>query len=288
MKISLPHLERPVASCRVHAVAALLAATLAGCAAGPYRLDTTHTAAAQASRVQTLVLHYTAEDEPASLRVLTTTAVSSHYLVGGGAHPVVYRLVDESRSAQHAGLSEWQGRTFLNASSIGIEIVNAGWHDTPAGRGWAPYPPAQVDAVVALVKDIVRRHHIAPSRVVGHSDIAPSRKQDPGPLFPWARLAAEGLVTWPDAQVAARVRPGFEAQLPPLAWFQQRLAQVGYAVPQDGQGEADTRLVLQAFQMKYRPADIGGQADAETAALLEALTCEGCSTLRTAPPDGED
>lgn len=270
-------------------VALLLPLTLlASCTTAPYRLDTSHAAAAHDSRVQVLVLHYTAENEPDSMNILTTTTVSSHYLVTEGPQPVVYRLVDESRSAHHAGVSSWQGRTALNASSIGIEIVNAGWHDTPAGRGWAPYPPAQVDAVVALVKDIVRRHRIAPSRVVGHSDIAPSRKQDPGPLFPWARLAAEGLVTWPDAQVAARVRPGFEAQLPPLAWFQQRLAQVGYAVPQDGQGEADTRLVLQAFQMKYRPADIGGQADAETAALLEALTCEGCSTLRAAPPAGED
>lgn len=267
---------------------ALLAATLlAGCAAGPYRLDTRHTAAAQASRVQTLVLHYTAEDEPASLRLLTTTAVSSHYLVGGGAHPVVYQLVDEGRSAQHAGLSEWQGRTFLNASSIGIEIVNDGARDTPAGRSWAPYPPEQVDAVVALVKDIVRRHQIPPDRVLAHSDIAPQRKLDPGPLFPWARLAAEGLVHWPDAAVAAATRPGFEAAPPGLAWFQQRLAQVGYKVPQGGQGAEETRRVLQAFQMKYRPARHDGEPDAETAALLEGLTCAACTTRPTPPPAAE-
>ena len=218
-----------------------------------------------------LVLHYTAENEADALRILTTTPVSSHYLVGAGARPVVYRLVDESRSAHHAGVGEWQGRTFVNASSIGIEIVNDGWRDTPAGRQWMPYPPEQVEAVVALVKDIVRRHRIGPDRVVGHSDIAPLRKQDPGPLFPWARLAAEGLVRWPDAAVAAAARPGFEAALPELAWFQQRLARVGYKVPQGGQGEDETRAVLQAFQMKYRPARHDGTPDAETAAMLDAL-----------------
>jgi N-acetylmuramoyl-L-alanine amidase len=263
------------------------AALLAGCAAGPYRLDTRHASPAHGSRVQLLVLHYTADDEPASLRTLTTTPVSSHYLVGGGARPVVYRLVDEGRAAHHAGLSEWQGRTWLNASSIGIEIVNAGWRDTPAGRRWMPYPPEQVDAVLALVKDIVRRHGIRPDRVVAHSDIAPTRKQDPGPLFPWARLASEGLVSWPDTAVAAAARPGFEAALPELAWFQQRLAQVGYKVPQGGQGPDETRLVLQAFQMKYRPARCDGMPDAETAALLEGLTCAACATAAAPPPDGE-
>jgi N-acetylmuramoyl-L-alanine amidase len=259
------------------AAAGVVAALLAGCANGPYRLDTSYDAAAHDSRVMLLVLHYTAEDEPTSLRVLTTTGVSSHYLVGTGARPVVYRLVDEGRAAHHAGPSEWQGRTFLNASSIGIEIVNDGWRDTPAGRSWMPYPPQQVEAVVALVKDIVRRHGISPDRVVAHADIAPTRKQDPGPLFPWARLADEGLVRWPDAGVAAAARPGFEAQLPEPAWFQQRLAQVGYKVPQVGQGEDETRLVLQAFQMKYRPARCDGTADAETAALLEGLTCAACN-----------
>ena len=268
------------------ALATPAAATLlAGCAVGPYRLDTSHASPAHDSRVQLLVLHYTAEDEPTSLRALTVTPASSHYLVGVGARPVVYRLVDEDRSAHHAGLSEWQGRTYLNASSIGIEIVNAGWRDTPAGRSWMPYPPEQVEAVVALVKDIVRRHRIRPDRVVAHSDIAPTRKQDPGPLFPWARLAAAGLVRWPDATVAAAVRPGFEAALPELAWFQQRLSQVGYKVPQGGQGVDETRWVLQAFQMKYRPARHDGTPDAETAALLEGLTCPACITVSEPPPE---
>ena len=252
---------------------ALLAALLLGACAGPtLRLDTRHSAQAQASRVQFLILHYTSEDEARSLQVLTEGPVSSHYLVGDGDPPVVYRLVDEDRTAFHAGASEWQGRRFLNASAIGIEIVNAGWRDGPDGRTWAPYPPSQVGAVVALVRDVVRRHDIRPDRVLAHSDIAPGRKQDPGPLFPWQRLADEGLVRWPDAAAAQAARPGFEAVLPGADWFQDRLARVGYAVPRSGVHDEATRQVLQAFQMKYRPARHDGEPDAETAALLQALT----------------
>ena len=257
-------------SIRYRVVSALLAVLLAGCSTLP--MQTLDNAKSQASRVQFLVLHYTVENEADSLRILTQQAVSSHYLVGGPPHFTVYRLVPEDRLATHAGPSEWQGANRLNATSIGIEIVNRGWWDTPEGRQWEPYPPEQVEKIVALVKDIVQRHQIRPDRVIGHSDIAPGRKQDPGVLFPWKRLADEGLVRWPDAARAAQLKPGFETQLPDAAWFQAKLAEVGYKVPRDGQLNQDTRDVIQAFQMKYRPAKYDGEPDAETAALLAALT----------------
>lgn len=253
----------------VLAAGLLVAALLGSCST--LRIDTRHSAAGQASRVQFLVLHYTAEDEPTSLSLLTTGRVSSHYLVGAGDAPVVYRLVPDDRLAHHAGLSEWQGHRLLNASSIGIEIVNAGWRDTPTGRAWAPYSEGQVAAVVTLVEDLVRRHGIRPDRVLGHSDIAPTRKQDPGPLFPWHRLAERGLVAWPDAQAVATARVAFDTALPDWTWFRQRLSAVGYAVPAD---DADPQMqqVLQAFQMKYRPSRHDGERDAETAALLQVLS----------------
>ena len=248
---------------------ALAACLLAAGCAGP-AIDTRYSAASQDSRVRFLVLHFTSTDFASSLEILTEGPVSSHYLVRDDP-PTVYRLVDEARRAYHAGSSYWQGHAQLNASSIGIEIVNEGFRGTAAGGAWQPYPPGQVDAVVTLVKSIVRRHDIRPDRIVGHSDIAPQRKVDPGPMFPWKRLADEGLIPWPDARAVAQRRAAFEAALPDAAWFQRRLAQHGFDVPQTGELDAATRNVLMVFQMKYRPERFDGLADAQTAALLDVL-----------------
>ena len=267
-------------------VATLMLALLAGCATGPIgpKIDTTYNAKGQSSRARFLVLHYTVADKPTSIKILTEQQVSAHYLLTDDPQPVVYRLVDETRAAYHAGNSSWKNYTQLNNSSIGIEIVNAGWKDTPAGRVFAPFPQTQVDALVGLVKDIVQRHGIAPENVLGHSDIAPQRKQDPGPLFPWLQLARAGLVVWPDANRVAAVRPAFEALLPDVGWFQRKLATHGYALQQTGVLDQQTRTVLAAFQMKYRPLDIAGNLDAETATLLEVLTTPANAPLPVVVP----
>jgi N-acetylmuramoyl-L-alanine amidase len=243
---------------------------LAGCAGG-LRIDDSHRAASQGPRVDLLIIHYTALDFADSLRVLTQQVVSSHYLVGIDP-PTIYRLVDEGQRANHAGVSAWDRRHLVNTSSIGIEIVNQGYVDTPEGRRYTPYPPQQIEAVVRLVRDIVRRWGIPPARVIGHSDIAPGRKQDPGPLFPWKRLADEGLALWFDEARAEALRPVYEQQLPELAWFQRRLAQLGYLVPLDGLPGKATQDVLVSFQMRFRPARYDGEPDAQTAAILAALT----------------
>jgi N-acetylmuramoyl-L-alanine amidase len=249
-----------------------LAALLGGCAGGP-AINTSHRAQGQDSRVLFLILHYTDENFANSLRILTQRQVSSHYLLSDETPPRIYRLVDEDRRAWHAGESHWKGHAMLNASSIGIEIVNLGQRAAADGtRSFTPYPPAQIDLLVALVKDIVTRHQIRPDRVLGHSDIAPQRKIDPGPAFPWKRLADEGLVAWPDAARVAALLPGHQAELPAVAWFQQELATLGFKVPTSGLLDDETRRVLAAFQMKYRPARHDGSPDAETAALLQALT----------------
>lgn len=246
------------------------AAALAGCAGGP-PVDTRYRSVSQGPRVDLLVIHYTALDFETSLRVLTRQVVSSHYLVDVDP-PTIYRLVDEDQRANHAGVSAWERRHLVNTSSIGIEIVNPGYSDTPEGRRFAPYPERQIDAVIALVRDIVQRWGIPKERVVGHSDIAPGRKQDPGPMFPWKRLADAGLALWFDEARAAALRPGFEAELPPVGWFQQRLAHLGYFVPLAGELDPATRDVLVSFQMRFRPARHDGEPDAETAAILAALT----------------
>ena len=250
---------------------------LGACVTAPLHIDTRHESAIQASRVQFLILHYTVADFEDSLDILTGTkrGVSVHYLVS--EDPVqVYQLVDESRLARHAGESYWNGMTTLNASSIGIEIVNPGYVDTPEGRVYAPYPQAQIDTVIQLSKDIVARHGIAPGHVLGHADIAPGRKQDPGPMFPWKQLADAGLVPWLDAdQVAARLAHYQTQPLPDAAWFQQRLAKVGYRMPQTGEWDQTTHNVLSTFQMKYRPANIDGKPDTETAAYLDVASTPG-------------
>jgi N-acetylmuramoyl-L-alanine amidase len=252
-------------------VATLLIALLAGCVTGP-QYDKTYTAKGQSSRARFLVLHYTVSDRPASIKILTEQQVSAHYLLTDEPKPTIYNLVDETNAAWHAGNSSWKNFTQLNNSSIGIEIVNPGWQDTPNGRVYAPFPQYQIDALIPLVRDIVTRHHITPDNVLGHSDIAPLRKQDPGPMFPWKQLADAGLVAWPDATRVAVVTPVFQAQLPDVAWYQKKLATWGYALVQSGILDEQTRAVLSAFQMKYRPANIDGTPDVETAALLEALT----------------
>lgn len=243
---------------------------LAGCAGGP-PIDRTYTSRSQDSRAQFLIIHYTAGGFQGSLKWLTEGPVSSHYLVNDNP-PTIYGLVDENRRAYHAGVSSWKGNTQLNASSIGIEIVNLGSTRTPEGQMWFDYPEAQIEAVVALVKKIVMEHDIKPDRILAHSDIAPQRKTDPGPRFPWKRLADEGLIRWPDANLVALRRPDFESQLPDVEWFQRNLAQHGFVVPLNGELDKETRNVIIAFQMKYRPANFDGTPDAETAALLDVLT----------------
>jgi N-acetylmuramoyl-L-alanine amidase len=261
----------------------LLAAMLAGCATGP-RIDHTYTAKGQSPRVKFVVLHYTVSDRPSSIKILTEQQVSAHYLLTDEPNPTIYGLVDESQQAWHAGNSSWKGFTQLNTSSIGIEIVNPGWKDSPQGRAYFPFPQSQIDALIPLLKDIVQRYHVPPENVIGHTEIAPGRKQDPGPLFPWYRLAQEGLIVWPDAARVAAVRPVFEAQLPDAAWFQQKLAKHGYGITQSGVFDDGTRNVLSAFQSKFRPANLDGNADAETAAMLEVLTTPAGTPLPVMPP----
>ena len=243
---------------------------LAGCAVGP-KVDRSMNARSQDSRVRYIVIHYTAMDRQGSLHELSEEGVSSHYLITDGPSPKVFGLVDEDRRAYHAGLSSWRRDTQLNASSIGIEIVNPGYRNTPEGRVWSEFQQSQIDLLIPLLKDIARRHGVTPDRVLGHSDIAPQRKEDPGPKFPWKQLADAGLVQWPDAAQVQRRLPEFAAKLPEPAWFQGRLSSIGYAVPQNGVLDAATRKVLAAFQMKYRPANVDGNPDAQTAALLAAL-----------------
>ncbi len=248
------------------------AAALSACA-GPQsptglKIDRSIQAVSQSSRVSFVVLHYTVADTPRALDILSNRNVSSHYLITDDEPPRVYQLVDESRRAWHAGQSEWYGRSDLNAASIGIEIVNRG----PVNGGWQPYSESQIRTLMALLKDVVARHQILSRNVVGHSDIAPQRKQDPGPAFPWKRLADAGLGRWYDEAKAARLTERYRRDgLPPVQVIQEKLRRAGYAAPDTGVLDTATRRVLRAVQMHYRPTRYDGEPDAQTLAILDAL-----------------
>lgn len=203
--------------------------------------------------IRHLILHYTGMVSAAAAedRLCDPAAeVSAHYLVHEDG--AIVQLVAESARAWHAGRSWWRGAHDLNSSSIGIEISNPG-HDW----GYRPFPEVQMQAVVALVGEIVGRHHIAPACVLGHSDIAPTRKADPGELFPWQRLAARGLALAAPAVLPSD--PGWSE-----GEFATRLHQFGYEV-------SDLRAATIAFQRHFRPANVDGRIDAETRATLRAL-----------------
>jgi N-acetylmuramoyl-L-alanine amidase len=200
--------------------------------------------------IDMLVLHYTGmQTAEAALERLCDPAakVSAHYMIDEDG--TVYALVPEELRAWHAGVSYWAGARDINARSIGIELVNPG-HEF----GYRAFPEAQIGALTELAGAILTRHPIPAWRVLGHSDVAPLRKDDPGELFPWGRLAGQGIGLWPskgadpgDAQVAALlVRFGYDP-------------------------EAALEKTLAAFQRHFRPARVDGMADAETRALLAGL-----------------
>ncbi len=245
----------------------------------PYRL-VSWPSASQDSRIQFLILHYTDSDDDQSLRVLTdgSRKVSAHYLVpreNTGLPFPIYQLVLDDQRAWHAGKSRWQDQAGLNASSLGIEIVNHGYPQDQSGlpidqRDWQPFTEAQIAAVGTLTHDLAAHYRIPPTQVLAHSDVAPERKTDPGSRFPWQRLHDDyGVGAWPDE---TRVKELIQ-QTPPsdaLSW-QKSLGRYGYSVAQSGNWDEATRQVLRAFQLHFRPTKVSGEPDTESWARLQAL-----------------
>jgi len=206
----------------------------------------------RAAVVDMLVVHYTGMPTADHARARLTdpaAKVSAHYLIDEDGR--IEALVAESRRAWHAGLAWWGGETDINSRSIGLELVNPG-HEF----GYRPFPEAQIAALIPLVQGILSRHPIPPYHVVAHADIAPTRKEDPGELFPWQRLAEQhGIGLWPCGEP---VNP------PPLPVVLAGLAHYGYDV-------SDPRAALVAFQRHFRPWALTGEPDPETCGRLRAL-----------------
>jgi N-acetylmuramoyl-L-alanine amidase len=215
-----------------------------------------------------LLLHYTGMQtaEAAVTRLRDPEAkVSAHYVVDEDGS--ILRLVAEERRAWHAGKSWWKGETDVNAVAIGIEIVNPG-HEW----GYRAFPDAQIDAVIALIDDIRARWAIEDARILGHSDVAPTRKQDPGERFPWKRLAEhrQGLWFEPAAERIAALAPPLSVGDTGLGVhvLQAGLHRLGYEPLPDGVYSEETRITVEAFQRHWRPSKVDGVADGETRATL--------------------
>jgi N-acetylmuramoyl-L-alanine amidase len=218
--------------------------------------------------IDILLLHYTGmPDDRQALAWLCDprSNVSSHYFVESDGQ--VLQLVPEDRRAWHAGASLWGGESDVNSRSIGIEIANAGH---PGGL--PDYPGAQIEAVIALCREIVERHPIAPYRVLGHSDVAPGRKLDPGERFPWARLAAEGIGHFVEPspiiedEILGRSDAGAQVEA-----VQALLALYGYGIEISGVFDQRTEDVVAAFQRHFRAAQVDGVADRSTIETLQRL-----------------
>lgn len=246
------------------------------------------------SRISMVVIHHTTSDYQEALRILTVPSerpVSAHYLIpepGDPSYPGrklrVHQLVPEAGRAWHAGSSYWSEKTGLNDQSIGIELVNQAY----CRRSSGPWPlathtedricfyPDFADGQIRLLTDLLgqilqRYPDIRATDIVGHADIAPDRKIDPGPRFPWQRLYRLGYGAWYDDATVVKYWKRFSEQPLPLENIQQALHAYGYGIAVSGENDQHTRNVIRAFQMHFRPQEVSGMASAETAAVLFAL-----------------
>jgi N-acetylmuramoyl-L-alanine amidase len=250
----------------------------------------------QDTRVRVIVIHHTSEDFAGSLNVLTKKSsrpVSSHYLIPEPLDPSyaeeelkLYQLVPEEARAWHAGGSYWDSKTALNDMSIGIEIVN----ETYCRNAEANVAPAQSEVTESricffpdfaesqivmltdLLKGILERHsEVTPTNIVGHSDVAPQRKIDPGPRFPWQRLYKLGYGAWFDDDTVVKYWEQFRQAMPSVLTLQSALHEYGYGIEITGENDEQSRNVIRAFQMHFVPFRVTSEFDAESAAILYAL-----------------
>ena len=239
--------------------------------------------------IDMLVLHYTGmQTGQAALDRMRDEAagVSAHYMLWEDG--CVVQLVGEDKRAWHAGVSKWQGDDDLNSRSIDLEIVNGG-HDWPLSGGeLPPYPDAQIEALIELCLSILDRWDIPANRIVGHSDIAPTRKQDPGEHFPWETLAQAGIGLWPDAGTSATgdsttlekepgligrgLSSGDEGEA--VGRLQDMLVGIGYDLPTTGRYDEFTEACVRAFQLRWVQDRVSGTADLSTLKRIENVEAD--------------
>ena len=261
---------------------------LIGCVATTeprYVIDSeTYQATGKSERIKTIVLHYTVSDNDRSIKTLTTGNVSAHYLILDSDDDKIYNLVPESQRAWHAGNSGFASRTILNDTSIGIEIVNSGikheYRDA-LKNGALDYHPyehyvefdeLQIKKVGQLVQDLAKRYDISPKNIIGHADMAPSRKIDPGAKFPWQQLYFDyGIGAWYDEFDKQFFMHQDTFAAATIADIKQAFREYGYQINDSDEWDKASHNVVYAFQLHFRPQQPTGELDLETYAILKAL-----------------
>ena len=242
------------------------------------------------TRIRFVVIHYTSIDWENSLKVLTNERyeVSSHYLIPEGGDDTysdqikIFQLVDEENRAWHAGISKWEERTNINDQSIGIELVNQAECSVRQGSQYdytnnyiclfSEFDSDQIDQLILLLKDILSRHdEIKPTYIVGHSDISPDRKFDPGPKFPWKKLYENGIGAWYDDQAFEKYNNQFKRKIPDINQIQCALKRYGYGVEITNKMDEQTFFVIRAFQYHFTPNKSDGSISVDTVSALWAL-----------------
>ena len=242
------------------------------------------------TRIRFVVIHYTSIDWENSLKVLTNERyeVSSHYLIPEGGDDTysdqikIFQLVDEENRAWHAGISKWEQRTNINDQSIGIELVNQAECSVRQGSQYdytnnyiclfSEFDSDQIDQLILLLKDILSRHdEIKPTYIVGHSDISPDRKFDPGPKFPWKKLYENGIGAWYDDQTFEKYNNQFKRKIPDINQIQCALKRYGYGIEITNKMDEQTFFVIRAFQYHFTPNKSDGSISVDTVSALWAL-----------------
>ena len=251
----------------------------------PFVIDSqTYQATGKSERIKTIILHYTVSNNARAIKLLTTGNVSAHYLILDHDDNKIYNLVPESERAWHAGAGGFAGRTILNDTSIGIEIVNSGIkpeYRNALKNGALDYHPyehyvefdeLQIKKVAQLLQELAARYNISPKNIIGHADMAPSRKIDPGAKFPWQRLYEQyGIGAWYDEFDKQFFMNQKDFDAATILEIKQAFRDYGYQINDTDEWDKASRDVVYAFQLHFRPQQPTGKMDLETYAILKAL-----------------
>ena len=248
---------------------------------GKFKVDSdTYVSLGRNERIQFVVVHYTATNNEYSIKELISNRVSAHFLVLDEDDNTIYNLVPLDQRAWHAGASSFRGRTNLNDTSIGIEIVSDGIardrrndpNRYPPYDAYLEYKPIQIEKVAQIIKYVAARYNIPAKNIVAHSDIAPSRKKDPGAKFPWKELYEKyDIGAWYNESDKQAFMNEEKFNATSISDIKEELRKYGYEVNRTNEWDRDSRDVVYAFQLHFNPKNATGNMDLVTFAILKAL-----------------
>ena len=248
---------------------------------GKFKVDSdTYVSLGRNERIQFVVVHYTATNNEYSIKELISNRVSAHFLVLDEDDNMIYNLVPLDQRAWHAGASSFRGRTNLNDTSIGIEIVSDGIardrrndpNRYPPYDAYLEYKPTQIEKVAQIIKYVAARYNIPAKNIVAHSDIAPSRKKDPGAKFPWKELYEKyDIGAWYNESDKQAFMNEEKFNATSISDIKEELRKYGYEINRTNEWDRDSRDVVYAFQLHFNPKNATGNMDLETFAILKAL-----------------